>query len=188
MHIQVKMGMQKMRKNPAPLNLNGTGYCASLNFRRTARAVTRLYDMALQESGIRSTQFAILVGIAKSQPVSVGALGDVLGIDSTTLTRSLKPLERDRLVAVSNRAAMRQRFLTITAKGEHTLGRSLPAWRAAQERFVATIGPDYWVELQIELERLAHLAIGLEKQRKETLATEAIVSLRRPQELPVSHF
>jgi len=116
MYIQVKLEMPKMKKKSFPLDLNGTGYCASFNFRRTARAVTRLYDMALQETGIRSTQFAILVDIAKNQPVSMGALADMLVIDSTTLTRSLRLLQKEGLVAISNRAAMRQRFLTITAK------------------------------------------------------------------------
>jgi DNA-binding MarR family transcriptional regulator len=127
--------------------------------------------MALQESGIRSTQFALLVGVAKNQPVSIGNLADVLAIDSTTLTRSLRPLQKEGLVVISNRAAMRQRFLTITAKGEHTLARSLPAWRKAQEEFVATIGSEYWVELRSELERLAHVAVDLEKPEKETPAT-----------------
>src|SRR5216684_287290 len=155
MYIQVKPGMQKMKNNSTPLDLNGTGYCASFNFRKTARAVTRLYDTALKESGIRSTQFAILVGIAKSQPVSIGKLGDLLVIDGTTLTRSLRLLEKEGLIAISNRAAKRQRFLTITVKGEHTLARCMPAWRAAHERFVATIGPQYWCELRNELERLA---------------------------------
>ncbi len=134
-----------MEKNSSPLDLNGTGYCASFNFRRTARAVTRLYDMALQESGIRSTQFAILVGIAKNQPVSMGALAEVLIIDGTTLTRSLRLLQKEGLVAISNRAAMRQRFLTITAKGKRRLARSLAAWRKAHEHFVAAIGPEYWI-------------------------------------------
>src|ERR1700704_3669682 len=60
--------------------------------------------MALQESGIRSTQFALLVGIAKNQPVSVGNLADVLAIDSTTLTRSLRPLQKEGFVVISNRA------------------------------------------------------------------------------------
>jgi len=159
-----------MKKNSSPLDLHGTGYCASFNFRRTARAVTRLYDMALQESGLRSTQFAILVGIAKNQPVSIGALAAVLVIDSTTLTRSVRLLQKEGLVALSNRATMRQRFLTITAKGEHTLARSLPAWRKAHERFVATIGSEYWVELRSELERLAHVAMNLEKPENETPA------------------
>lgn len=152
-----------MKKISSPLDLTGTGYCASLNFRRTARAVTRLYDLALQESGIRSTQFAILVGIAKKQPISMGALGEILGIDSTTLTRSLRLLEREGLIAISRRAEKRQRFLIVTAKGEKALARSVPAWRAAQERFVATIGSEYWVALRSELERLAHVAVNLEK-------------------------
>jgi len=158
--------MQKMKKNPS-LDLSGTGYCASFNFRKTARAVTSLFDTALQKSGIRSTQFAILVGIAKSQPVSIGALANLLVIDDTTLTRSLRLLQTEGFIAISNRAAMRQRFLTITAKGERVLGRSLPAWRKAQERFVATVGSGYWLNLRNELHTLAHIAVDLEKPQKE---------------------
>ena len=169
-HIQVKLGIQKMKKISSPLDLNGTGYCASFNFRKTARAVTRLYDAALEETGIRSTQFAILVGIAKNQPVSIGRLGDLLVIDSTTLTRSLRLLQKEGLLAISNRAAMRQRFLTVTPKGERVLARSLPAWRKAQERFVAAVGSEYWVDLRKELERLGHIAVDLEKLQKEVTA------------------
>jgi DNA-binding MarR family transcriptional regulator len=165
--------MPEMKKNSPPRDLTGTGYCASFNFRRTARAVTRLYDMALQESGIRSTQFAILVGIAKNQPVSMGALAEVLIIDSTTLTRSLRLLQKEGLVAISNRAAMRQRFLTITAKGKRTLARSLAAWRKTHEHFVATIGSEYWIELRSELERLARVAVALEKPQKDVSALMA---------------
>jgi len=157
-------------KNSSALNLDGTGYCASFNFRRTARAVTRLFDLALQESGIRSTQFAILVGIAKEQPVSIGSLAELLVIDNTTLTRSLRLLKKEAFIAISNRAAKRQRFLTITAEGEQALARSLPAWRAAQQRFVATIGTEHWGELQSELERLAHVAVELEKPKKSVPA------------------
>jgi len=158
--------MREMKKTSSPLDLSGTGYCASLNFRRTARAVTRLYDLALQETGLRSTQFAILVGIAKKQPISIGALGDMLSIDSTTLTRSLRLLEKESLISISKRAEKRQRFLSVTDKGEQALVRTVPAWRAAQERFVATIGSEYWVALRSELERLAHVAVELEKPNK----------------------
>src|SRR2546427_7436398 len=171
MHIHVKDELQRMKKkNSTPLDLSGTGYCASFNFRRTARAVTSLYDTALQKSGIRSTQFAILVGVAKNQPVSIGALANVLVIDGTTLTRSLRLLQTEGFIAISNRAAMRQRFLTVTAKGERVLARSLPAWRKAQERFVAAVGSEYWVDLRKELERLGHIAVDLEKLQKEVTA------------------
>jgi DNA-binding MarR family transcriptional regulator len=166
MHIQVKDKKPMLHKNSSPLDLDGTGYCASFNFRRTARAVTRLFDVALQESGIRSTQFAILVGIVKEQPVCIGGLAELLAIDSTTLTRSLRLLKKQGLITISNRVAKRQRFLTITAKGEQALARSLPTWRAAQQRFVATIGAEHWGELQSELERLAYVAVELENPKK----------------------
>ena len=150
-----------MPKKIDTLDLSGTGYCASFNFRRTARAVTRLYDAALQESGIRSTQFAILVGIAKSQPVSMGALADMLVIDRTTLTRSLRLLQKEKLITISKRAAMRQRFLEITKTGEETLAKSLPLWRAAHARFVATVGAEYWMKLRGELEGLARTTLEM---------------------------
>lgn len=159
-----------MKPKASKLDLSGTGYCASLNFRRTARAVTQLYDAALQESGIRSTQFAILVAIAKNQPVSMGTLAEVLMIDRTTMTRSVQLLNKEGLLTISDRESMRQRFLALTPKGVKTLGRSLPVWRKAHAQFVATVGEDYWFDLRNELENLAHVAVELEKPLKYTLA------------------
>jgi DNA-binding MarR family transcriptional regulator len=144
------------------LNLDGTGSCASFNFRRAARAVTSLYDRAFEPFGIRSTQFSILVGIAKTQPTSISALSDLLVIDRTTLTRSLRLLKNQGLLSVSDPSTKRQRFLTLTSKGERTLATSLPAWRKAQDRFVQSLGPDYWTNFRNELEKLAHIALSLE--------------------------
>ena len=146
----------------ANLDLTGTGYCASLNFRRAARAVTRMYDAAMQESGVRSTQFALLVAIAKIQPVAMGTLAEVLTIDRTTLTRSLRLLQKDRLITISKRSEMRQRFLQLTPAGEKSLQRSLPLWREAHAKFVAALGKDYWLSMRSELERLARLVPDIE--------------------------
>jgi DNA-binding MarR family transcriptional regulator len=161
MYIHVNFYGLILSSNEHQLDLRGTGYCGSLNFRRTARAVTRLYDQAFQSSGLKSTQFTILVGVAKTQPTSVGALSSLLVIDSTTLTRGLKRLQGDGLLTVSKRAAKRQRFVTLTPAGEKLLADSLPAWRVAQERFVQAIGADYWIHFRGELERLAKIAVHL---------------------------
>ncbi len=146
----------------ANLDLTGTGYCASLNFRRTSRMVTRMYDLAMQESGVRSTQFALLVGIAKLQPVTMGTLATVLMLDRSTLSRSLRLLEKERMIEISKRAAMRQRFLKLTYSGEKALQRSLPLWRAAHARFVEAVGADYWLKLRNELEIIAKSKIMAE--------------------------
>ena len=47
------------------------------------------------------------------------------------------------------------------------LARSLPAWRATQERSVQTVGAEYWIELREELEKLAQLAIDLEDPQRD---------------------
>lgn len=148
------------------LDLTGTGYCASLNFRRTTRAVTRMYDSAMQESGVRSTQFAILVAIAKIQPVAMGTLSEVLTIDRTTLTRSLKLLQKEGMITISKRSEMRQRFLELTPAGEKALQRSLPLWRKAHAQFVAALGTDYWLAMRSELERIARMVPGIETSDK----------------------
>ncbi len=145
------------------MDLHGTGYCASLNFRRTARAVTKLFDLAFQKSGMRSTQFTILVAVAKTQPTSISALADTLIIDPTTLTRSLRLLAKSGLLQVSERSARRQRFVTLTPEGERALACSLPAWRETQAQWVKAVGADHWIAFREELEKLAQVAINLDR-------------------------
>lgn len=155
------------------LDLTGTGYCASFNLRRTARAVTQAYDAALHKTGMRSTQFAILVGIAKKQPVSISALADLLVIDPTTLTRSLGLLRKEGLITISNRSAMRQRFLAITDKGERALARTLPAWRKVQEQFVSTVGAEQWNDLRNKLENLARTVVAMDEPAARIAAAKS---------------
>lgn len=147
------------------VDLSGTGLCASFNFRRASRAVTKLFDLAFEGTGIRSTQFTILVGVAKSQPVSMGALADLLALDPTTLTRSIQPLRKDGLLEISQRAGMRQRFLRLTRKGERTLANAVPKWRQVQQEFAAALGERHWLELRDELEKLAGVAASMEAGR-----------------------
>ena len=148
------------------LDLTGTGTCASFNFRRAARAMTALFDHALEGSGIRSTQFTILTAVAKAQPVSIGKISETLVMDATTLTRNLKLLRKQGLVTVSPRGSMRQRFVNLTAEGEKALARAVPLWRKIQQKFVNQIGEETWMKLRSELEELSKLAVSMEE--KET--------------------
>ena len=161
MYIQVKPRGVSLLEN---IDLAGTGYCASLNFRRTARTVTKLFDLAFAGHDIRSTQFSILVAVAKTQPTSITALADTLILDRTTLTRSLRLLQKDGLLTISEREALRQRFLRLTERGERTLARAVPHWRKIQERFVSAMGADYWLQFRGDLERLAGVAGQLESE------------------------
>jgi DNA-binding MarR family transcriptional regulator len=143
-------------------DLTGTSGCAAYQFRRTSRAVARLYDSAIAPSGIRSTQFAILTAIAKLQPVSMTRVAKILVIDPTTMTRSLRLLEKGGLIEIAPRGLRRQRVLTLTLKAEKALAIAVPLWREVQNRFVAALGGKQWTEFRDELEQAAELASTLE--------------------------
>ena len=68
--------------------------CACANLRRAARAVTRGYEAALKGTGLTPTQHTLLQALDLLGLSPQGALGELLAIDSTTLTRTLRPLER----------------------------------------------------------------------------------------------
>ena len=159
----------------ASLDLSGTGTCAAFNFRRTARAVTRLYDLALEPSGIRSTQFAILTAVAKFQPVSISRIGDILVLDPTTLTRSLRLLQKQGLLEISPRSTRRHRFLNLTDAGAKSLALAIPLWRKVQAEFLGLMGGESWKGFRDELERLSKLAVDLESAalNSKSIATKA---------------
>lgn len=148
------------RAQSRAIDLGGTGLCACFNFRKTARAITQLYDAALRPSGIRSTQFAVLVALAKVAPVSVGDLASLLITDASTMTRNLRVMRRQGLLHISRRASRRQRLVTLTRRGEGALAASLPMWREVQRDFIGKIGVPQWTMLQRELERFSALAVA----------------------------
>jgi DNA-binding MarR family transcriptional regulator len=154
--MQVKSGLTDS------LDLTGTGSCAAFNFRRTARAVTRLYDLGLEPSGIRATQFAILTAVAKYQPIAMSRIGEILVLDQTTLTRSLKLLQKQGLLDISPRSVRRQRFVNLTDKAVKVLEVAVPLWRKVQADFLASMGSTAWKEFRDELQRLSEMAVEME--------------------------
>ena len=78
-----------------------TGLCNCAALRRATRRVSPLDHEQLAASGLRSTQHSLLSQVERSGDLSMGALAEALVMDRSALGRTLKPLERDGLVAVS---------------------------------------------------------------------------------------
>lgn len=169
----------------SPLDLAGTSACAAYQFRRTSRAVAKLYDAAIAPSGLRSTQFAILTAIAKLQPVAMSRVAEVLVIDATTMTRSLKLLQKDGLIDIAPRGERRQRLLTLTSKATKALALAVPLWREAQARYLSSLGGT-WQEFRNELERAAEVAISLDATDNTRDTGDETVLKKVPTE-PESH-
>jgi DNA-binding MarR family transcriptional regulator len=139
-------------------SLTGTGLCVCFQLRRTSRAITRLYDAALQPSGIRSTQFALLIAIAKKEPIGISELAEILVIDSTTLSRSLPKLERMGFIKMKSGSDRRERLLRLSAKGQSVLQESVPYWRKVQAEVVSKLADPDWCDIQKQLEKIKRVS------------------------------
>lgn len=148
------------------VDLTGTAACAAFNLKRASRAVSQLYDAGLQGVGLRSTQFAILVATAKTQPVAVGKLALITRMDQTTMTRNLALMARDGLIDVPRRGAKREKLVRLTAAGERALARAVPVWRVLQERLVGAFGAAKWRQMRAELDSLSGAAASGFARRK----------------------
>ncbi|MCU7930275.1 MAG: MarR family winged helix-turn-helix transcriptional regulator [Candidatus Thiodiazotropha sp. (ex Codakia rugifera)] len=115
--------------------------CAVFNLRKASRAITQLYEEMLRPSGLLPTQFTLLVAVRSMGPVVISKLADQLVMDRTTLTRNLKPLERDGLLRViPGRHDLRSREIKVTQKGISQLEIALPLWRDAQRKIRKALG------------------------------------------------
>jgi DNA-binding MarR family transcriptional regulator len=114
--------------------------CAGNGLRRASRAITQLYARILAPSGLQPTQFALLVACAVAGETPMTTLADALAMDRTTLTRNLRPLERQGLVRVEEGSDRRVRIVALTRKGRAALAGALPLWKKAQERVAEAFG------------------------------------------------
>ena len=121
--------------------------CLCASFRRVTRALSQRYDAAMRELGLTITQFTLLQTLSFVGEISQGQLGEILAMDSTTLTRSLKIMSRHGWVATRPGTDRRERLLSLTPKGMNEFNRALPHWRKAQAEMRAQLGEKRWQHL-----------------------------------------
>lgn len=132
--------------------------CACYNLRKASRAVTQLFDEMLQPSGLRVTQFSILVVICILGSATISRLAETLVTDRTTLTRNLKPLEKQGLIKTVPGEDRRMRVISLTDEGRKALIAAFPLWKQAQSHIVERLGQQQWQELQNYLSLTVEIA------------------------------
>jgi DNA-binding MarR family transcriptional regulator len=139
-----------MKPNAAASRLGRTllDTCMCHKTRMAARAITRAYDDALRTTGLRATQVSVLAAVAARGALSIKSLADELGMERTTLTRNLRPLEERGLVELAPEARHRSRMLTLTPSGHAAIVKALPLWEGAQGRIRRRLGGRRWSAVQ----------------------------------------
>ncbi|MCK0154071.1 MarR family winged helix-turn-helix transcriptional regulator [Alcanivorax sp. S6407] len=145
------------RNPPAALTPEKVGLqCAALHSRVLSRLVTRLYNQHLNDSGLRVTQFSVLNAIKARPPESIFQLAELLGMERTSLQRTVDKLIEKGLVASEPTGNKRALGLSLTPAGEACYQQALAGWQAAQQQFESLVGKKSWQQISSELRRFSH--------------------------------
>lgn len=123
-------------ESPVPFTttLHVRDHCLCLHMQRAARALARLFDEALRPLGLTNQQFSLLMSLNRPEPPPIGPVASLLGMDRTTLTAALKPLERRGLVTISpGDKDRRSRLLAISPEGLALLAEAMPIWQRTHD-------------------------------------------------------
>jgi DNA-binding MarR family transcriptional regulator len=153
-HVPVKENTS-LQKQPASPRLP----CACANLRRAARAVTRMYNSELRNCEIELTQYTLLMALEIANQITQGHLGRVLEMDSTTLTRTLSPLQKRGWISAKEGDDRRQKLLRLTTAGRRKLEHCRPDWERAQRKLRAQLGEPAWLQVGELLDHITRTSV-----------------------------
>ena len=128
--------------------------CACFQARSAARAITDLYDRTLEPSGLRLTQVAILGAVQARANITMQELATQLGLDPSTMTRTLRPLEDGGWIRTRAGGDKRAKELELTSTGRAKLRECGALWADAQRDLRETLGAAKFDRLVTDLAKV----------------------------------
>jgi DNA-binding MarR family transcriptional regulator len=129
--------------------------CAGWNLRVAARRVTQFLEARMDGAGLSFSQFGLMAEIASAPDDTLSALAERMGLDQSTLSRTLRTLEGDGLVEIAvAESDQRKRMVWLTEKGARRLEAALASWRQAHAELDKFLSTDLVRRLALEAEKL----------------------------------
>jgi DNA-binding MarR family transcriptional regulator len=127
--------------------------CACGSLRRASRLITQVYDNFLQPSGLKITQFIMLMSVKILGPITITKLAQKLLMDRTTCTRNLKNLKEKNLINFEQSEDRRMKKIVLTDQGNEILEQAIPFWEKAQNFLLDKVGENQMASLVKDLSR-----------------------------------
>ena len=112
--------------------------CVARRLRQVNRTVTRLYDEALRPYGLSVNQLNILAVVISEQQIRPGQLGQALGMEKSTVSRTVDRMVSKNWLKVAQGQDSRTQLLTVTGKGRQLLLLVTPVWDTLQAGILTT--------------------------------------------------
>lgn len=116
--------------------------CICFNLRKAARAITQIYDDMFRDLELTATQAAILTTVRMIGPLRVSELAEAMATDRTTLTRNLRPLERDGYIKIEAGQDRRAKEVAITKSGENISLKAFKKWQKFQTNVTKVVSEE----------------------------------------------
>ena len=130
--------------------------CTNFKLRQLLRRVSLVYDRAMAECGLKITQYSLLTHVERLAPITQADLAKAMGMDSSTLSRNLRPLESAGWVAVHAGEDARSHALSLTASGRKKRTQAQALWKQAQRQLNDTVGVDDVIALHALIDRMTN--------------------------------
>ena len=114
--------------------------CTNFKVRQLMRQLSRHYDAELGKTGLKTTQYSLLVHVLELGPVRPGELARAMRMDASTLTRNLRPMIAAGWLRIDAGADERSRSVSITEAGRTKRDEARHHWHAAQDELVEMLG------------------------------------------------
>lgn len=126
--------------------------CAALHSRVFSRLVTRHYNAYLRPTGLMITQFTILNSIKVFTPDSIHHLAEVLGMERTSLQRTVDKMIQKGILETHASGHNRSLELRLTPQGERLYEEAAVLWNQAHQDFLALAGDQEWSQVVQQLQ------------------------------------
>src|SRR5438128_1561742 len=131
------------------------GVCVGGCVRKLNRMVSAIYDGALANAGLKTSQFSVLVSVANRKQARPAELTKHLQMDESTLSRNVDRMCARGWLRLVRDADRRSHLIEVTDKGQALIRKCLPAWQQAQEEVSQRLGPDSVAALRSALRKLS---------------------------------
>lgn len=129
--------------------------CAGWNLRAVARRTTQFLEEQMAGTGVSFARFGLMAEIAAAPDDTLGALAKRMGLDQSTLSRTLRTLESEGLAEIATvDGDQRKRMVWLTEKGARQLEAALASWRQAHARLARHLSVDLVRQLAREAQAL----------------------------------
>lgn len=113
-----------------------------MRLKRASEELLKLYTKTIAPAGVTPVQYLILLRIHELQSGSLREIADAIGVDRSTLARTIRPLEKNGLVRDNKPVGARNGALVLTPEGERVFRKAQALWNEAQDIVAARLGKE----------------------------------------------